>query len=634
MQKVHNDEMNLAWQFVEGTNVSVFLTGKAGTGKTTFLRKMKELAPKRMAVVAPTGVAAINAHGATIHSFFQLSPGVHIPGMQEAEQKGKNRFYQMSKEKKNILRTMDLLVIDEISMVRCDLLDAIDGVLRKYKDRNKPFGGVQLLLIGDLQQLAPVATEQEWKLLSPYYDTPYFFSSKALLQIQYVTIELQHVYRQSDDYFVQLLGKIRENKIDDEVMKVLGARYLPQFRPPANEGWIRLTTHNYMAQRYNETQLGMLTSDLKIFTAEVEKNFPESSYPADFQLSLKVGAQVMFLKNDPSPEHLYYNGRIGTVTSIVGKEIMVHCPGDAKAISVPRLEWENTRYVIDEDTKEIKEEVDGVFRQYPLRLAWAITVHKSQGLTFDHAVLDINDAFAHGQVYVALSRCRSLEGLVLARPLQITSLKNDELVDAFINRELVEAQRTQGKLGEMRFAYFQMLLDELFDMRRLAADLNYFIRVVDEHLYHQQPTYLEHIKQKRTLLTEKVLDVAVKFVLQYQQIIAEIRSGERAESYARDEKLQARVKAAATYFHDQLLSIMTPVLNQAKFTIGNQQVKKQFGNALDNLLQSYKTKQSTLSKCRDEGFGVKTYLRSKATSLIEDVAVKKKRKKKNSANES
>lgn len=625
----HNNEMNLAWQFVEGTDVSVFLTGRAGTGKTTFLRRVRELAPKRMVVVAPTGVAAINAGGSTIHSFFQLSPGIHLPGM--VTESGKSRFFQMSKEKKSILRTLDLLVIDEISMVRCDLLDAIDGVLRKYRDRNRPFGGVQLLLIGDLQQLAPVASDEEWKLLEPHYQTPYFFSSRALQQIQYVTIELQRIYRQSDSRFVSLLGKIRENRIDQDVADQLNARYVPNFVPRDGEGWIRLTTHNYMSQRYNEQRLATLPGELRFYDAEISGNFPETSYPAEKQLGLKVGAQVMFLKNDPSPQHLYYNGKIGQVTDLANGFIKVLCQGEEHPIEVPRLAWENTRYVIDEETKEIREEVEGTFTQYPLRLAWAITVHKSQGLTFDHAVLDINDAFAHGQVYVALSRCRTLEGLVLSRPLQVASLLKDEQVDAFIQKELEAAQHARGKLDEMRYAYFCTLMDELFSMNRLASDFNYFLRVVDEHLYHQQPEYLALLKESRERLVREVLAVTEKFRKQYTGILQQLRQGSVPQAYASDALLQERAKAAASYFVEHLQALFVPVFNKGKFTIGNQQVKKQYGNALEALTLSYRTKTATLQQCADEGFTVKGYLRSKAVALVEEAKPASPARKKSTA---
>ncbi len=621
--QVHNNEMNLAWQFVEGTNVSVFLTGKAGTGKTTFLRKLKELSPKRMAVVAPTGVAAINARGVTIHSFFQLSPGVHVPGREETPT-GRQRFYQMSKEKKNVMRTMDLLVIDEISMVRCDLLDAIDGVLRKYRDRNRPFGGVQLLLIGDLQQLAPVATEEEWRLLSPYYDTPYFFGSRALAQIEYVTVELKHVYRQSDEQFVSLLASVRGNRITPDVRRQLNARHIPGFVPPAGEGWIHLTTHNRRAQEYNEHQLQAIRMPVMMFKAEVKGNFPEMSYPADVMLQLKVGAQVMFLKNDPSGDMKYYNGKIGTVTALAPDHILVLCAGELSPIAVPRLVWENTKYIIDPDTQEIREDVDGTFTQYPLRLAWAITVHKSQGLTFDHAVLDINQSFAHGQVYVALSRCRSLDGLVLSAPLSFSSVITDGNVDGFIARELEEAQRASGKLGEMRYGYFCTLLSDLFNMNRLLGDLAYVTRVVDEHLYSMHADYLTLLKQSRDRFAREVMPVVEKFRSQYGSILESLRQGPHPEGYARDEVLMDRVTKASQYFLGQLQEILTPVFGMAEIPIGNQTVRKQYGNALTALKLSYAIKHSTLRDAAEKGFTVKGYLRAKAVSLLEDEAPKKR----------
>lgn len=626
----HNNEMNLAWQFVEGTNVSVFLTGKAGTGKTTFLRKLKELSPKRMAVVAPTGVAAINARGVTIHSFFQLSPGIHIPGREETPT-GKQRFYQMSKEKKNVLRTMDLLVIDEISMVRCDLLDAIDGVLRKYRDRNKPFGGVQLLLIGDLQQLAPVATDEEWRLLSPYYDTPYFFGSHALKQIEYVTVELQRVYRQNDEAFLELLAAVRENRITPEIQEQLNTRCLPNFVPPAGEGWIHLTTHNRRAQDYNDRQLQAIRMPVMMYKAEVTGNFPEMSYPADVMLQLKVGAQVMFLKNDPDGTQKYYNGKIGTVTALAPGHISVLCTGESTPIAVPQVEWENTKYTIDPVTQEIKEEVDGTFKQYPLRLAWAITVHKSQGLTFDHAVLDVNQSFAHGQVYVALSRCRTLQGMVLSSPLRFSAVITDSNVEEFVTRELEEAQRASGKLGEMRYRYFCTLLSELFNMNRLQSDLNYVTRVVDEHLYGHQAEYLEILKDSRDRFTREIIPIVEKFRQQYQAILESLRQGATPESYARNELLTERVTRASEYFLNRIQVLVQPVLHRADIAIGNQAVKKQYTNALTSFKQSYAIKYSTLKDAAEHGFTVKGYLRAKAISLLEDEAPKKKTSRRKAA---
>lgn len=621
-----NQETQLAWKFISETDTSVFLTGKAGTGKTTFLRRLKELQPKRLAVVAPTGVAAINAQGMTIHSFFQLSLGPHVPGT--TDQRAEDKFFRMSKEKKNILRTLDLLVIDEISMVRCDLLDFIDEVLRKYKDRYKPFGGVQLLMIGDLHQLAPVTKEGEWSLLRPYYDTPYFFSSHALQQTRYVTIELTTIYRQSDADFINLLGKVRENNVNAEALAQLNSRYIPNFQPPENEDWIRLTTHNRIANDYNEGRLNELPSRKYVSKASVTGNFPESAYPADFELVLKEGAQVMFLRNDPSPMHAYYNGKIGVVTSCDEDHVTVVSKEDGEEIEVGLATWENTRYELNPETKEIAEVQDGTFTQFPLRLAWAITIHKSQGLTFDHAVLDFNDAFAHGQTYVALSRCRTLQGLVLSRPVNTAAIISDQDVNRYVTNELERARQTETQLPQMQFAYFVSLVSELFNFSKLQMDFDYLVRVVDEHLYNSQPDFLALLKQKQADFKSMVMDVAEKFRGQYLHILQS-----DTENYAHNPLLQERINSAAEYFTTKILMLFSPVVEDAAFEINNKTVKEQYNNAYDAFFLSFKIKAGTLTPAFHHPFSVKEYLQDKAKASLFDLDTGKKKKKRDQQKE-
>lgn len=606
--KVRNEEMNLAWQFIAETNVSVFLTGKAGTGKTTFLRKLRERLPKRMVVLAPTGVAAINAQGQTIHSFFQLPFGPMVPGAQ-VERK---TYYKVGKDKKNIIKTLDLLVIDEISMVRCDLLDAIDMELRKYRDRDKPFGGVQLLLIGDLQQLAPVAKESEWALLKDYYYSQYFFGSKALSQIPLVTIELQHIYRQSDATFIELLAKVRNNAVDDSTLSMLNARYIPDFEPEEGAGWIRLTTHNHLANTYNEQKLEAIASKAIVSKAEIHKNFPEASYPADETLVLKVGAQVMFIKNDPSSNHEYYNGKIGVVKGLDGEgNIIVWCKEDNRNVSVGRVDWENTKYVMDEVTKEIREEVEGTFTQYPLRLAWAITIHKSQGLTFDHAVLDINGSFAHGQTYVALSRCRTLEGMVLARPMSKGAVVTDASVNQYMEGELVKSQNTMTHLPQMRFDYYLSLLDDMYSFTGLQQDYNYLVRVVDEHLYRQHPEYLALLKSKQDDVQKALVNVSVQFRNQYLQIMQ--------QEGLNSEHLKERIGASSAYFLAKMKELFDPIKSAWNLTIGNKQVKTQYTNALDAFKLTLAVKMGVFKYIGGDGFSVKSYLRAKAKSTLDEL---------------
>lgn len=610
----HNNEMNLAWQYLEGTQTSVFLTGKAGTGKTTFLRKVRELSPKRMVVLAPTGVAAINAEGQTIHSFFQLAFSPFLPGVKSEE--NEKRFYRMSKEKKNLIRTMDLLVIDEISMVRCDLLDAVDDVMRRYRNPMLPFGGVQLLLIGDLQQLSPVAKDEEWQLLSQYYETPYFFDSHALRQLKYVSIELKHIYRQQDEKFINILAAIRERRVTDSILAQLNTRYIPNFTTGDTEEWIRLTTHNRIAQQYNDGQLARLSTPLATFKAQIEDNFPEYSYPTDVNLTLKVGAQVMFVKNDTSKEKRYYNGKIGRVVEISRRGVFVKCKEDAEAIVVNTETWENKKYVIDDSTKEITETVDGRFTQYPLRLAWAITIHKSQGLTFEHAVLDVNNSFAHGQVYVALSRCRSLEGLVLSSPVNPDSIITDAKVDGFVLHSIEESRNSASMLPAQRYEYFYMLLQELFSFVDLQRDFEYLMRVSYNAFSNSQQTYLDMLREAQPRIKDELTDIALRFKLQYDRLLSQA-----GVAFAKDTVLQERIVSAAKYFEGKVYDIFKPVIDASYVVqngIGNKAVKKQYTNSLDALELSYNVKVGTLHVAATDGFSPKSYISSKATASLVD----------------
>lgn len=603
----HNNEMNLAWQFIADTGISVFLTGKAGTGKTTFLRKLKELLPKRMVVLAPTGVAAINAGGQTIHSFFQLPFGPFVPGA--ASYSEGNKKFKMSKQKKNLIRTLDLLVIDEISMVRADLLDQIDDALRRYRDASLPFGGVQLLLIGDLMQLSPVAKADEWQLLSEHYDTPYFFSSRALSGISYVTVELTHIYRQQNREFIDLLAKVRDGNLDARCVNLLNSRYMPGFNPEA-PGWIRLTTHNASAQLHNDQRLAMLPAPALDFRAKVSGDFPQMSYPADEVLRLKEGAQVMFVKNDPSGRHDYYNGKIGTISLINGDHIEVVCDDSVEPIKVDPVEWENTRYSIDPDTKAIREEKIGSFIQYPLRLAWAITVHKSQGLTFDRAVLDINASFAHGQTYVALSRCRSLEGLVLSSPISPSSVITDRTVNAFIDSQVASSGDNAAHLPALKLQYTLSLLDSLYSFADIDKALRWLERVVDEHLSNRQPQLLSCIRQLERDFESGAMSVAAKFRPQYQAAL--IQSGGSIDGTP----LAKRIADSAAYFRDKLTEQFGELMSRAVFSIDNKQTAEIYNNALSALRSLLNEKVALFSIFSDRPFSTSAYLNAKAKILL------------------
>lgn len=611
-----NSELRHAWDFVEHTGISIFLTGKAGTGKTTFLRTLKEKSSKRSIIVAPTGVAAINAGGMTIHSFFQLPLSPFVP-----EANFKNRF-NYSKEKRKIIRTLDLLIIDEISMVRSDVLDAIDSVLRRFREHEKPFGGVQLLMIGDLQQLTPVVTPEDEVILQRYYDTSYFFGSKALRSISYVTIELTHVYRQQDEEFITLLNNIREGQVSETDLKRLNERFNPNFEPEVGSDYIRLTTHNKMAESYNEVQLHNLPSKACTFIAEADGNFPEYNYPADFKLTLKRGAQVMFIRNDNNGR--YYNGRIGHVTHIDNEKILVLCPGDDKEIEVQQETWENTKYSLNEKTKQIEAEVQGTFKQYPLRLAWAITIHKSQGLTFEHAIIDAQSSFAAGQVYVALSRCKTLEGLILASPISSSAIINDSQVTNYISHQTEEAEKSIAALPTLKAEYYRQLLLELFSFTDLKACEDALYRVLTEYFY-KYPKIITLHKMAIIDLDERIMSISSK----WKSIICNMTTDQLHE----DDFLQ-RMKKGALYFHSQLTEIFSHLLDMTKGVQSNNKIAyKRFDNNYADLLQTYVVKHELLERIMEKGFSINGYLTAKQEAILNSLEEKTGRNRKNKIEE-
>ena len=598
-----NKELKTAWEFVEKTGKSVFLTGKAGTGKTTFLKKVVEESRKRVVVVAPTGIAAINAGGVTIHSFFQLPLHPFIPG---AKLESKFAF---SKEKRSIIKTMDVLVIDEVSMVRSDLLDAVDSVLRRFRNRFKPFGGVQLLMIGDLQQLTPVMTDEDFQLLAPYYPTPYFFGSRALSQIDYVTIELKQVYRQQDEEFISILNSVRSGRPSHDVIKALNNRYDPSFTPSADEGYIRLTTHNHIANSYNEQQLNLIDEPVHCFDAVIDGNFPEYAYPTEARLELKAGAQVMFVKNDPSSERRYFNGKIGVVTDFYEEYILVQCPGEDEKIAVEPLEWENCRYVINEQTQEMETEVQGLFKQYPLRLAWAITIHKSQGLTFDRAIIDAAASFASGQVYVALSRCRTLEGMVLATPLRQDAVMTDLRVEDYIDGQEEAAQRSVARLESIKEDYYKELLGELFDFKELASLQKRMLGISMEFPAGSVVGLAQKHNDILNSLNDKVVPVGTK----WQRLIMQ-KSYEDVSS----PEFSARVRNGCSYFLSELEDMYGEFLANTKdIKAENKELVKRYGNIWNDLDMELSSIMILLKVMSVVPFSTEAYLRERQIAVYE-----------------
>ena len=619
-----NQKLEFVEELVLYTDSHVFLTGRAGTGKTTFLKNLQDKTYKRMVVVAPTGVAAINAGGQTIHSFFQLPFGPQIPEdapRQPSEESSDNaqvkpsaralasQYQKLNKTKLNIMRSLDLLIIDEISMVRADVLDAIDAVLRRARRSQKPFGGVQLLMIGDVHQLAPVAKPEEWEILAPYYQSVYFFGSHVLQKTPYLCVELDHIYRQHDVNFISLLNKVRDNRMDAECIQLLNQRYLPNFVPNDSEGYITLTTHNYQADEINESKLKALPSKPLVFTAEVKGTFPENTYPTKESLELKIGAQVMFVKNDPSPEKAFFNGKLGMV---VGYDedtntIAVRC--DDEVISVSTLTWQNMEYSINAENQNIEEKEVGSFTQIPLRLAWAVTIHKSQGLTFDKLIIDAAQAFAHGQVYVALSRCTSLEGLVLKTRIPSNALVNDCSVDQFVEH-IPELEPTQEKVDRLRHDYELETMLELIDFYSLYNAFGKLMKVLYDNGTLFEADMIHDLAQRRNQFLETLCGVGAKFEKQVKTLHAQVPCCEQ------NTQLQERLVKGAAYFKEHLTEL-TKGIYDLQLKTGNKAVNKRLDDMLAQLKEDIAVKQRCLEACLN-GFSMKSYLRARAVAAIDD----------------
>jgi PIF1-like helicase/Helix-turn-helix domain len=513
-------------RFINQTHRSIFLTGKAGTGKTTLLREIIQTTHKNTVVVAPTGIAALNAGGVTIHSMFQLPFGGFIPASNvesfsdniKFENKDTlRRHFKMSGQKKAVIQNMELLIIDEVSMLRSDLLDAIDYMMQSVRKKKQPFGGVQVLFIGDLLQLPPVIRDEEWRTLRNYYKGKFFFHSHVIQQHPPLYIELSKIFRQSDEKFISVLNNLRNNQISQQDIQMLNAYVKPDFDLKANKGYITLTTHNNKADEMNAQALQDLEGKLVTYSPVIVGDFPDKIFPVEQNLQLKVGAQIMFVKNDLSFDKNYFNGKMGIIKSLSEKEILVHFPEENKTIEVERYEWQNIKYSVNSDTKEIDEDILGTFVHFPIKLAWAITVHKSQGLTFDKAALDVSQVFLPGQAYVALSRLRSLEGLILLSPLRMNGISNDQDVMNYAENKASE-EILKNTLAQETKNFIHNYLKNSFDWSELAQEWR-------NHQFSYNEDAEKSEKSKHTIWAKnqagiiwQLLEPSRKFILQLDKL--------------------------------------------------------------------------------------------------------------------
>lgn len=611
-----NPRLELADQYIRFTNKNVFLTGKAGTGKTTFLKNIKAHSPKRLVIIAPTGVAAINAGGVTIHSFFQLSFGPNIPNQNPDSKPLVRKF---GNEKIKAIKAIDILVIDEISMVRADILDAIDDVLRRYRNKNLPFGGVQLLMIGDLHQLAPVIKDDEWNILRPYYASPFFFESKALALSQFITIELTHIFRQADEAFINLLNKVRNKKLDAESTRLLNTRYDPDFTYPKDEKYITLTSHNKAAMSINTAKLKELGGKSYSFTAEITDDFPESMYPNEFDLELKVGAQIMFVKNDLNTEKRYFNGKLGEIVSVDDDVIKVKCPHETEEIFVSKTTWDNIKYVLD-DSKTLQENTIGTFTQFPIKAAWAITIHKSQGLTFDRAIIDAASSFAHGQVYVALSRCKTFEGLVLSTPITSESVKSDNIITVF-NQEAEKQDLSEEALMEAKKHTQSEWIRDLFDFTSIKNNLTFLFQSFAKVQNQFATTSYQNLSNINDNYQTEIDPIMEKFSRQLESFILQASLPEESP------ELQDRIKKGSVYLYGKLEEFIYNPLKIIDLACDNKETKSNIFKLWEQCLKNVYEK-LILLKINQSGFNSTKYLTTKANANI-DFETEKNRLTKN-----
>jgi hypothetical protein len=599
---------HLAREFAVSTHRSMFITGKAGTGKTTFLHNLKKQTRKQMAIVAPTGVAAINAGGTTMHSFFQLPFTPFIPNQQG--RKELTDKIKMQGNRRKVIQELELLVIDEISMVRADVLDAVDTILRhiRYK-HNEPFGGVQVIFIGDLFQLSPVANENEWQILSQYYTSPYFFHSQVITQQKPIYLELDKIFRQSNADFIRILNEVRNNNLTTSGLELLHSRYNPFFTAPKDDTYITLTTHNYKADKINAEELIQIKTKTQTLKAEIEGEFPEKGFPTDKELNLKVGAKVMFIKNDQETPRRFFNGKIGVIESITDKIITINCPGDAEVIELGRMIWENIKYSTNEKTKQIEERVIGTFTQFPLRLAWAITIHKSQGLTFDKAIIDAGDAFASGQVYVALSRCRTLEGMILLSKINPYSIENDrEIVQYEQNKLPVEflEQELRNSLNEFRV----IVLNELFDFRMGIGHCSRWMRTIEASVesYNKETVPFSKVVLKQL---QDIQEVADKFRHQLETILK--------QQLINEDFLSERLEAAKKFFVEKLQTLLE-TLKESPAVTESRENARDYNEQILSIFSFIAQKHHLLQGLKHP-FSTENYFDRKNTFLLPDFKV-------------